>query len=396
MLLKGREIVLGVSGGIAAYKAVELLRLLTREGAAVNVIMTSNAQKFVTSLTFQTLSGRRVVTDMFSPFAEADIEHISLADKGELLAIAPATANIIGKYAHGIADDFLSTFLLSFCRTVIVAPAMNPNMFVNQVVQENIQILKKRGVYFVEPEWGEMACKVTGQGRLASPEAIFLEILKKLNLKNDFAEKTIIVTAGPTQEPIDAVRFISNLSSGKMGYALAKRAKERGARVVLISGPSHLLPPPGVDFVPVVTALEMKQAVMSHYEKADIIIKSAAVSDFRPKKFSPQKIKKNDASLLLELEKNPDILAEMGAIKGNKILIGFAAETENLREYALGKLKEKNLDMIVANDVSRQDIGFGSDYNSVKIVFRNGKMEELPRMLKDELADAILSRVWEI
>lgn len=396
MFLKGREIVLGVSGGIAVYKAVELLRLLSREEAAVSVIMTANAQKFVTPLTFQTLSGRRVVTEMFSPLAEVEIEHTSLADQGEILVVAPATANIIGKFAHGIADDFLSTFYLVFHKAVIIAPAMNPHMFSNRVVQDNIQILKNRGVSFVDPEWGEMACGATGQGRLALPDIIFQAVLQKLQRVNDYAGKSVVVTAGPTREPIDAVRFISNHSSGKMGYAIAKRAGERGAKVVLISGPVNIQPPAGVDFVPVETALEMREALLMHFEKADIIIKSAAVADFRPRTFSSQKIKKKDAALVLELENNPDILAELGEKKGHKILVGFAAETQNLLEYAQKKLSEKNLDMIVANDVSRKDIGFGSDYNAGKFIYRDGRVEELQRMTKDDLADALLSRVIEL
>ncbi|MBI4594877.1 MAG: bifunctional phosphopantothenoylcysteine decarboxylase/phosphopantothenate--cysteine ligase CoaBC [Candidatus Tectomicrobia bacterium] len=396
MLLKGREIVLGVSGGIAVYKSVELLRLLCRDGAAVTVVMTANAQKFVAPLTFQTLSGRRVITDMFSPLAEVEIEHTSLADQGEVLVIAPATANIIGKCAHGIADDFLSTFYLVFHKHVIMAPAMNPNMFSNQAVQDNIRILKNRGVHFVDPECGEMACGAMGQGRLALPEVIFQSVLQKLQRANDFEGKTLIVTAGPTREPIDAVRFISNHSSGKMGYAIAKRARERGAKVILISGPVNIQPPAGIDFIPVETALEMREALRLHYEKADIIIKAAAVADFRPRNFSDQKIKKKEASLILELERNPDILAELGAKKGNKILVGFAAETQNLLDYALEKLREKNLDMIVANDVSRKDIGFGSDYNAGKFIFRNGQVEEFQRMTKEDLAETLLSRVLQL
>ena len=395
-MLQGKTIVIGVTGGIAAYKTVELVRFLIQEGAGVHVVMTRNAQEFVTPLTFQTLSKNRVITDMFELSTEVDVKHISLARKADLILIAPATANIIGKYAHGIADDFLTTMLLATKAPVFIAPAMNPEMYHHPIVQSNIASLEKNGVRFIPPGIGDTACEEIGEGRLADLQVILQELKIFFAIKKDLAGQIILVTAGPTQEPLDPMRYITNPSSGKMGYALARAAGERGAQVILISGPTSLTPPPGIAFFSVKTAQEMYGIVLRELARASIVIKAAAVADFRPKSIKEQKIKKETAEkgeLVLSLEKTPDILAEIGSRKGDKILVGFAAETEALLENARQKMVAKNLDLIVANDVMAVGAGFGSDNNKVNIIHRDGRIEELPLLPKEQIAHLILDRV---
>jgi phosphopantothenoylcysteine decarboxylase/phosphopantothenate--cysteine ligase len=395
-MLKGKEIVLGVSGGIAAYKAAELVRRLCQAGAKVNVIMTSAATRFISPLTLRVLSRNPVITDMFAEPAYWDMAHIALAEKAELFIIAPATANIIGKLVHGIADDALSTTVLATRAPIIIAPAMNDDMYRNPVVQENISLLRQIGFYLVEPEYGELASGKMGWGRLASLDKIIAVSKKILTSQKDFAQKTILITAGATQEPLDAVRFISNPASGKMGYALAQAALNRGAKVILISGPTHLLPPAETQFISVRTAQQMQEAVLTHRKEADIIIMAAAVSDYRPRWVSPEKIKKEAETLVLELEKTPDILVQLGKEKGKQILVGFAAETSNILENAQKKLKAKNLDLILANDITAPGVGFGTDTNQVTIITAEGEIESLPLLPKIEVANKILDKIQYI
>jgi len=392
MTLKGRKIVLGVTGGIAAYKAAELVRELVKEEAKVHVVMTRSAQAFITPLTFQTLSGNPVTTELFNLIAESEIGHIALADKADLLAIAPATANIIGKIAAGIADDMLTTIVLATQAPVLMAPAMNVHMWENKICQENIQKLRSHGYHFIDPDAGELACGYEGKGRLAEIPAIVEEIRSLLSPK-DFSGDGVLVTAGPTEEPMDPVRFLSNRSSGKMGFALARAARRRGAEVTLISGPTSLAVPPKMKHIPVRSAVQMGEAVMGHLESASVLIMAAAVSDYRPKQRALEKIKKSAPEAVVELELNPDILAEAGRHKKSRILVGFAAETENLLASSREKLKKKNLDLIVANDVTLPGAGFGVDTNIVKMIDRDGKVEELALMAKEDLADRILDRI---
>jgi len=391
-MLKDRNIVLGVTGGIAAYKAAELARELVRAGAKVHVVMTRSAQAFVTPLTFQTLSGNPVITELFSLIEESEIGHIALADKAEVLVIAPATANMIGKIAGGIADDMLTTIVMATKAPVLVAPAMNVHMWENASCQENIQKLRSRGVHFIDPESGELACGYEGKGRLAEVSAIVEEIRAILS-PQDFARETVLITAGPTEESIDPVRFITNRSSGKMGFALAYAALRRGAEVILISGPTALPPPPRAQWIRVRSTAQMREAVLTNLKNASILMMAAAVSDYRPRQMAAGKIKKSEAEMVLALERNPDILSEAGEQKDHRILVGFAAETENLLQNARRKLEEKNLDLIVANDVTLPGAGFEVDTNIVKFLDRSQKVEELPLMTKEELADRILDRV---
>jgi len=391
-MLKDRNIVLGVTGGIAAYKAAELVRELVRAEAKVHVVMTQSAQAFVTPLTFQTLSGNPVITELFSLVEESEIGHISLADKAEVLVIAPATANIIGKIAGGIADDMLTTIVMATKAPVLLAPAMNVHMWENASCQENIQKLRSRGFHFIDPESGELACGYEGKGRLAEVSAIVEEIRTILSPR-DFAREIILITAGPTEESIDPVRFITNRSSGKMGFALARAAVRRGAEVILISGPTALPPPPKVKFISVRSTAQMREAVLTNLKNASILLMAAAVSDYRPRQAAAGKIKKSEAEMVLTLERNPDILAEAGKQKDHRILVGFAAETDNLLRNARSKLKEKNLDLIVANDVTLPGAGFEVDTNIVRFLDRSPKVEKLPLMTKEELADRILDRV---
>ncbi len=391
-MLKDTQVILGVTGGIAAYKAVELLRLLTKAGADVHVIMTRSAQEFVAPLTFQTLSANPVHTELFSLIAEREIGHIALADRADLFVIAPATANVIGKIAAGIADDMLTTTVMATRAPVLIAPAMNVNMFTNPIYRDNEDKLRRYGYLFAPPETGALACGWEGEGKLASPESIYEAAVAALSPK-DLRGQTIMVTAGPTREEIDPVRFISNHSSGKMGYALAKVAQRRGARVILVSGPVNLPPPCGVELVHVENASEMQTAVMERGGACTVIIKAAAVADYRPRERSGEKIKKKDTQLVLELVKTPDILAGLGALEKRPLLVGFAAETGNLDEFAARKLKEKNADIIVANDVSQHDAGFNVDTNRARLLFRDGRNLEYPLMSKDALAAVILDHI---
>jgi len=391
-MLRDKRIILGVTGGIAAYKSVELLRLLTKAGAAVHVIMTRAACEFITPLTFQTLSANPVHTELFNLIAEREIGHISLADMADLFIIAPATANIIGKIANGIADDMLTTTVMATKAPVLIAPAMNVNMYTNPIYRGNEDKLQREGYLIVAPEKGTLACGWEGEGKLAAPETIFEAAVTALSPK-DLSGQTIMVTAGPTREEIDPVRFISNHSSGKMGYALARNAARRGARVILVSGPVNLPAPAGVEYVPVASVEEMRTAVMARAGDCSVIIKAAAVADYRPVHRPETKIKKQAVEFALHLTRNPDILAELGALRERPFLVGFAAETDNLETHAAKKLREKNLDMIVANDVSQSDAGFNVETNRALLLFRSGRTVECPLMSKDELADVIIDQI---
>jgi phosphopantothenoylcysteine decarboxylase/phosphopantothenate--cysteine ligase len=395
IMIKGKEIILGVTGGIAAYKAVELLRLLTKAGADVHVIMTKGAMEFVAPLTFQTLSMNPVSTSLFNLISEREIGHISLADRADLFIIAPATANVIGKLAGGIADDMLTTTVMATKAPVLIAPAMNVNMYQNPMYLENEAKLKGCGYHFVEPATGLLACGWEGEGKLQEPPVIFEEAVALLTPK-DLSGEHLVVTAGPTREELDPVRFLSNHSSGKMGYAIARAAWRRGAAVTLVSGPTCLDPPWGVETVAVVNAEEMRAAVLARVRSSSIIIKAAAVADYRPAHRAAEKIKKTEDPLSLELVKNSDILGELGGMKGKRVLVGFAAETGCLLENAAKKLVEKNLDMVVANDVSQAGAGFNVETNIASFLFRDGRKEDLPIMGKGELADVILDRVVEM
>lgn len=387
-----KSIVLGVSGGIACYKAVELVRLLVRGGFIVRVIMTRDAREFVTPLTFQTVSGHPVATELFNLTQESQIGHINLADEADHLVIAPATANIIGKIASGLADDLLTTVVLATQAQILIVPSMNVHMFENPVLQENLSKLRRLGHEVMDPAEGYLACGYEGKGRLPEPQEIMDKIQGLINRRKDLAGERLLVTAGPSRESIDPVRYISNRSSGKMGYALARAAARRGAEVTLISGPSSLTPPSGVRFLPVTTAAEMRQAVLKEFPNSTVVVMAAAVSDYRPKKFSAHKLKRAEGPMTLSLEPNPDILKELGAMKRSQILIGFAAETDELIANAEKKLKDKNLDMIVANDVTAEGSGFDSDTNAATLLERDGAVTPLPLQSKDDLADRIYDR----
>ena len=389
-MLANKTIVLGVTGGIAAYKAVEIASKLTQAGAKVNVAMTESATKFVAPLTFRSITGRPVVTDMFEPTSEWSIEHIALAEAADVVVIAPATANTIAKLATGIADNMLNCTVLATKAPVIVAPSMDANMFENPITQENLNKLKARGFIIVGPEYGRLASGKIGVGRLADIEKIIGTIKQVLGKGGDLAGKRIVVTAGGTQEPIDPVRHIGNRSSGKMGYAIAEAAGDRGATVSLITAPTPLPTPVGVEVTHVTTATEMRDAVAKSTARADALIMAAAVADYQPKTVAKAKIKKDTPSLTLELVRTPDILTE---VKGNFIKVGFAAESENVVENARKKLQKKQLDLIVANDITDAESGFGSDTNKVTIISRDGKVESLPLLSKREVADKILDRV---
>jgi phosphopantothenoylcysteine decarboxylase/phosphopantothenate--cysteine ligase len=392
-MLKGKEIVVGITGGIAAYKAAEFVRLLVKEEARVHVVMTRNAQEFITPLTLQTLSGNPVISDPFALIEGEMIGHIALADIAEVIIILPATANIIGKIANGIADDFLSTMVMASRAPTLFVPSMNVNMWENKALQKNIGTLLERGCHFMEPGEGELACHWYGKGRLAELGDV-VEKIKDLLTPQDLKDECILITAGPTQEPIDPIRFITNHSSGKMGFALAKVARRRGARVILVSGPTaHRFPRGDVEFYPVRTAEEMRQAVLTHLERCSVVIKAAAVSDYRPVHVSKNKMKKGDPYQTLELERTRDILEEVGKKKGDRILVGFAAETEDLVAHARKKLAEKNLDFIVANDVTQPDAGFGADTNQVRILFPSGEIKDLPLVSKEKVSRFILDEV---
>ncbi len=388
-----RCIVLGVSGGIAAYKAVELARRLTREGYRVKTVMTEHATRLVAPLTFESVTGQEVSVSLWKEPGKP-MHHISLAREAELILVAPATANLIAKMASGIADDLLSTTLLAAECPVMVAPAMNAAMFRHPATRHNLEVLKKRGVEVLGPASGPLACGEEGEGRMLEAEELLEAVKRRLAIRMDMAGVRVLVTAGGTREPLDAVRFLGNRSTGKMGFALAEAASRRGAEVVLVSGPTWLDPPPGVTFIPVETAREMMEAVLSEADKAEAVIKAAAVADFAPVRVREGKIKKERAELLLELERTPDILAELGGRKRpGQVLVGFAAETEELLENAREKMRRKNLDMVVANDVSAEGCGFASDDNRATLLFPDGTCEELPRMSKKRLAEEIMDRV---
>lgn len=391
-LLKNKKILLGITGGIAAYKAAYLASALVKRGADVHVVMTDHATKLVGPATFWGITGNDVITDLFEPPKKHEIVHISVSESADLMLIAPATANIIGKLASGIADDMLTTMAL-VARRIAVCPAMNVHMYENPIVVENIRKLRDRGYDFIEPEAGRLACGDEGIGRLADPDEIVRVVEEMLGeLRNDYSGKRVLVTAGPTREPIDPVRYISNRSSGKMGYAIAAEAAARGAQVTLVSGPTELNPPIGVEVVSVETVQEMFDAVIFRAAEADVFISAAAPADFRPAQTREQKIKKTD-HLTLELDKTEDILSRVGASKGRTVVVGFAAETENLVEHAAEKLQSKNCDLVVANNVGAGSDVFGSDANEVTLVSSTGERAELPRMAKREIARAILDYV---
>jgi len=383
-----RMVVLGVTGGIACYKAVELVRLLVKNGFKVRVIMTRGAIEFVTPLTFQTLSGNPVATETFSLTQESEIGHINLADSADLFVIAPATANVIGKLASGIADDLLTTVLMATQAPVLLAPAMNIHMYENVIVQENLRKLRRVGYHIMDPAEGYLACGYEGKGRLPDPEKISDEI-ERLLRKKDLAGENFLITAGPSREPLDPVRYISNRSSGKMGYALARAALRRGATVALVSGPTALEPPSGARLIEVNTAAEMREAVLKEYPHSSAVIMAAAVADYHAVAPSGQKIKRGVGDLELRLIPNPDILKELGQNKDGKWLVGFAAETENLTANAQKKLREKNLDIVIANNVAEEGSGFDGDTNVGTIIDRTGAVRSLPLMSKDDLADCI-------
>ncbi|HEX7416270.1 MAG TPA: bifunctional phosphopantothenoylcysteine decarboxylase/phosphopantothenate--cysteine ligase CoaBC [Smithellaceae bacterium] len=391
-MLKGKKIVLGITGGIAAYKAAELTRALIKEGAQIKVIMTKCAAEFITPLTLQTLSQNQVYTDMFLSADKYDMAHIALAEFADAFVIAPATGNIIGKIASGIADDLLSTTIMAAAKPTLICPAMNDKMLANPIVQENINKLKNCGYVVMDSAVGELACKTMGVGRLTEIPEIVEEIERLLTPQNLAYEK-ILITAGPTEEPLDPVRFITNLSSGKMGYALARVAHRHGAQVTLITGPTNLSLPSVENIIKVRTAQEMYKAVIENYKKATVIIKAAAVADYRPKVIASEKIKKDDKPRAIELERNQDIIAEIGKNKKNIVLVGFAMETKDLLANAREKLKKKNMDLIVANSLREEGAGFQTDTNKITIIDREGDVQSLPVMTKIEAAEKILEKV---
>ena len=394
-MLSGKCVVVGVTGGIAAYKTCEVVSRLKKLHADVRVIMTKNATEFVSPLTFQSLSHNPVSVDTFANIQTWEIEHIALAQRADVFVIAPATANIIGKLACGIADDMLSTTVMATHAPVLIAPAMNTAMLENAATQQNMRTLSERGMRFIAPGTGMLACGTSGAGRMSEPSQIVDEIVRTLRPREDFAGLSVVVTAGPTAEPLDPVRYITNRSSGKMGYAIAEAAHARGAHVTLISGPTAIQPPKGVDFVRIGTTQELHDAVLGHAD-ADVVIQAAAPADYRAREISPTKIKRTGDSLMVELVPNPDIAAALGARKHTgQTLVGFAAETNNVIENAQGKLKRKALDLIVANDVTRAGAGFDVDTNIVTLIDGEG-MKELPMMTKREVADGILDRVAEL
>jgi phosphopantothenoylcysteine decarboxylase/phosphopantothenate--cysteine ligase len=390
--LAGRELILGVTGSIAAYKAAYLLRELRRLGAGVTVVLTEAAEQFVGPLTFRTLSGRPVLSDLFDPRSDEAVEHVALAERADAVVVAPATANLLARAAHGLADDFLTTVLLAARGRVLLAPAMDGGMWLHAAVVANVALLRQRGVTVLEPGIGDLASGLRGPGRLPEVETIVEALVTLLTGARDLVGDRVLVTAGPTREPIDPVRYISNRSSGKMGYALATAALARGAEVTLVSGPTALRPPAGVVFVPVQTAEEMREAVLHHATAATIVIKAAAVVDHRPKHPAASKIK-GKADYTIELTANPDILAEVAARGTGAFVVGFAAETQNVAAYARAKLEGKGVDLLVANDVSQAGIGFDADDNEVLLIDRWGGERRISKMAKTAVADAILAHV---
>lgn len=392
------RVALGVSGGVAAYKAAELVRRLQQEGIDVQAVLTKSAQEFVTPLTFAALTGQKVITEMFGTETaganvESAIEHIAVAQRIDLLVVAPATANVIAKMARGVADDFLTTLYLATTAPVVVAPAMNVNMWEHAATQDNVETLRARGVHVVAPEEGYLACGMTGAGRLAGVDAIAAAVCARLGIAHDLQDETIVVTAGPTCEDLDPVRFLTNRSSGKMGYALAQAAARRGASVILISGPTRLDPPAGVTYVPVRSTEEMHRAVLEHFQRATALIMAAAVADYRPAAPQAKKIKRGNGRVNLELEATPDILADVARGKGERVIVGFAAETENVAEHARAKLESKQADLIVANDVTAAGAGFDHDTNVITLHFRDGSEKAFARMPKIDAAHRILDQL---
>jgi phosphopantothenoylcysteine decarboxylase/phosphopantothenate--cysteine ligase len=400
------KIALGVTGGVAAYKAAELVRRLQQEKLDVQVVMTRAAQEFIAPLTFAAITGQKVITDMFRDAdagpanVESAIEHIAVAQRIDLLLVAPATADILGKFAHGIAEDFLSTLYLATKAPVVVAPAMNVNMWDHAATRENVAALRARGVHVVDPDEGYLACGMTGAGRLAATETIAKKVCEVLSLRRDLEGQTVLVTAGPTCEDIDPVRYLTNRSSGKMGYALAEAAQRRGAHVILVSGPTERKIPEGVDWIPVRSAEEMRRAVLERAGDACIAVLAAAVADYRPIAVEQKKIKRGEGSFTLELEPTPDILAELGRERGQgtarRVLVGFAAETDRIAENARQKLARKSADIIVANDVTQEGAGFDTDTNIVTLFVRDGREIPVPKMNKLDVANRILDQVLEI
>jgi phosphopantothenoylcysteine decarboxylase / phosphopantothenate---cysteine ligase len=395
------NVVLGVGGGIAAYKAAELARALQERGCTVDVVMTASALEFIQPLTFASLTGRKVITSLFAGQSgeatlSSAVEHIRVAQDNDALVVAPATADLLGKFANGLANDFLTTLYLAFTGKVILAPAMNNNMWNHPAVQRNLETLRSRGHIIVDPDEGLLACGSIGPGRLAEPDYIAQIVVSSLKTRQDLEGEIVVVTAGPTQEPIDPVRYISNRSSGKMGYALAEAAAARGAKVVLISGPVQLPPPSGVEVIRVRTALEMRAAVMEKLPSATMVIKAAAVADYHVANVPDQKLKKTATRLSLELDPTPDILAEVGRKKTDQLLIGFAAETQNLLEEARRKLNTKNCDMVVGNLVSHSNVGFEADDNEVLLVMKSGEAVQLPKAPKRKIADQIFDQALKV
>lgn len=392
-MLKGKTVVLGVTGGIAAYKIANLASMLVKLHCDVHVIMTQNATNFITPITFETLTNNKCLIDTFDRNFQFHVEHVALAKRADVVMIAPATANVIGKLAHGIADDMLTTTVLACTCKKFVAPAMNTQMYRNPIVQDNMKTLKQYGVELIEPATGFLACRDVGEGKLPDPEVLLQYILRELAFEKDMTGKKVLVTAGPTQESIDPVRYITNHSTGKMGYAIARHCMMRGADVTLVSGPTNLNPPPFVTVIPVVSAKEMFDAVTSHAKEQDIIIKSAAVADYRPATVASEKMKKSDNALALDLEKTEDILKYLGEHKKeSQFLCGFSMETENMLDNSRAKLVKKNLDMIVANNLKQTGAGFGTDTNIVTLITKKDE-QELPILTKDEVAKAIVDKI---
>jgi len=388
------NIILGMGGGIAVYKSADLARLLMQQGHEVQAVMTAAAQEFIRPLTFTALTGRKTITDLFA--VENVIEHIEVGQRGDLLLVAPATADLLAKFAHGLGGDFLTALYLGFTGPVMLAPSMNVNMLEHPATQANLETLRRRGNPVIEPGVGYLACGMTGKGRMAEPEEIVEAIQREFNKRRDLEDEVVLVTAGPTQEPLDPVRYISNRSSGKMGYALAEAAAARGARVILISGPVNLAPPRGVEIIAVRTAAQMREKVFDHLEPATIVIKAAAVADFHVRKVPDQKIKKTAARVSLELDPTPDILAELGVRKGDRLLVGFAAETQHLQQEARRKLVSKNCDMVVGNLVGGSETGFESDENEVVLALSTGETIPLERAPKREIADRIFDEALKL
>lgn len=394
-VLKGKSVALGVSGGIAAYKIPELVRELRQAEAHVQVIMTTNAQEFIAPLTLQTVSNQPVITEMFASLNSTEVAHVSVADKADLVVVAPATANVIAKFACGLADDFLSTIVLATKAPVLLAPAMNVNMFANPATQENLRVLRERGFHIVGPAEGALACGWEGKGRMSEVREILHSIAAILS-PNDLEEESVLITAGPTQEPIDPVRFITNRSSGKMGFALAQAAQMRGAEVTLITGPTDLSPPPNVTVIPVQTASQMFAETMKRYVSVDTVVMAAAVGDFCSPATASKKIKKKKEPLTLSLVKTPDILEKIGKERGSAFLVGFAAETDNLLANARKKLKAKKIDLMVANDVTKPGAGFDEDTNIVTLLVPDGKAVTLPKLSKIQVAHKIFDKIMEL